>query len=235
MDSAERLTIRVLTTTAPAQCAVGSAQARNQPVHGQRPGNKLHGDRFVSRLSSFECCHSTLRCGAAPTHRNGAHSNAQRLLPTAGALFAVQLSRGECMASVPRRLLTVVCDAVRFSCREAGIRISRDDLHRECAPAATRPGPGAEQHPFGADDLVSRPVINTASPKKFFSPFRCRKDTGHRRVPLAENRITRLTRQVVRCYAVKFAALPIFDRIPCLENPRNSNSFRCSPPASADG
>ena len=83
VDSAERLAIRVLTTTAPAQCAVGSAQARNQLVHGQRPGNKLHGDRFVSRLSSFECCHSTLRCGAAPTHRNGAHSNAQRMLPTA--------------------------------------------------------------------------------------------------------------------------------------------------------
>ena len=95
VDSAERLAIQVLTTTAPAQCAVGSAQARNQPVHRQRPGNKLHGDRFVSRLSSFECCHSTLRCGAAPTHRNGAHSNAQRLLPTAGAPFAVQLSRGE--------------------------------------------------------------------------------------------------------------------------------------------
>ena len=159
VDSAERLAIRVLTTTAPAQCAVGSAQARNQLVHGQCPGNKLHGDRFVSRLSSFECCHSTLRCGAAPTHRNGAHSNTQRMLPTAGAPFAVQLSRGECMASVLRRFVTVVCDAVRCCCREAGIRISRDDQHRECAPAATRPGPGAEQHPFGADDLVSRPVI----------------------------------------------------------------------------
>ena len=44
-------------------------------------------------------------------------------------------------------------------------------------------------------------------------------DTGHRRVPMAENRKTRQTRHVVRWFSVRNAALPIFDRIPCLETP----------------
>ena len=39
-------------------------------------------------------------------------------------------------------------------------------------------------------------------------------------MPLAENRITRQTRHVVSCYAVRDAALPVFDRIPCLETPK---------------
>ena len=44
---------------------------------------------------------------------------------------------------------------------------------------------------------------------------------------MAENRIPRPTRQANSCYVVRGAALPISDRIPCLETPRSSNSISC--------
>ena len=66
--------------------------------------------------------------------------------------------------------------------------------------------------------IQSRHPQYTPHHQSFF-PLGCHKDTGHRRVPMAENGITRQTRHVVRCYAVRDSALPIFGRIPCLETP----------------
>jgi hypothetical protein len=42
---------------------------------------------------------------------------------------------------------------------------------------------------------------------------------------MAENRITRQTRHVVRCYVVRDSALPIFGRIPCLETTKTRIQF----------
>ena len=46
---------------------------------------------------------------------------------------------------------------------------------------------------------------------------------------MAENGITRQTGHVVRCYAVRDSALPIFGRIPCLETPKTRIQFCANP------
>lgn len=82
---------------------------------------------------------------------------------------------------------------------------------------------------LGSDDSVRLAIRHKQRFPKVFSRWvgfsmsqRC---TGHRRVPMAENRITRQTRHAVGCYAVKDAGLPSFDRIPCLETPETRIKF----------
>ncbi len=164
---------------------------------------------------------ATQHCAAGPRRRTATVHTATR---NACYQPPVRFSRCSSQRRVYGLRTTTICDrGVRCSLCIAAERPELESPATTYTVNARRQqraqGP-APSNPFGANDLVSRPVINTASPRFLPVIFRCRKDTGHRRVPLAENRITRLTRQVVRCYAVRHAALPIFGRIPCLETPR---------------